>query len=276
MGNTPSDLAAKEREWIERATEWGREPEEIERGLLNLRHEYWREVWSRGPEALAARAAGVAASLRDDTGAIAAMVEGRNDWQSIRGVLARAWLDGYRNARRSLRGNLEAYFETGSEGTWWAFLDERFGHIPDDTRRCRKCGTYPPTRSTSVLVAARSVPLSDLDENLAMPPTCEESDPPGAHEFELAYPDGRSSYDGLHLLESGDALTIFDPTDRPRVVWQGVVDLSKTTTYEEAIAGLWIHNRQAGVDDQTWLRWFEEGFPAVLERPVRDGVTDHR
>jgi hypothetical protein len=204
------------------------------------------------------------------------MIKARDDWQTIRGVLARSWLDGYRNARRSMSGSLEAYFETGSEGTWWAFLDERFCHIPDDTRRCRQCGTYPPIIGAGLLVPTRSVPLSDLDENLTMPPTCEELDPPLPHEFELAYPDGRASYEGLHLLENGDALTIFDPQERTRVVWQGVVDLGPTTTYEDEIAGLWIHNRQAGVDAETWMRWFAEGFPATLERPVRDGVANHR
>jgi hypothetical protein len=264
MKQTPPDLAEKEREWVERAKGWGNSAKDVERGLFNLRNEYWREVWSKGPEATAARAEGVAASLRDDTSRIPAMVERRNDWRTIKGVLARTWLDGYRNAKRSMRGSLVAYCETGSEGTWWAFMDERFSHIPDSSRRCRKCGTYPPKKGASVLVATRSVPLSDLDENLTMPPTCEELAPPEAHEFELAYPDGRASYDGLHLLESGDALTIFDPQERSRVVWQGVVDLSSNTTYEDEIAGLWIHNRQAGVDGETWLSWFEAGFPATL------------
>lgn len=84
--------------------------------------------------------------------------------------------------------------------------------------------------------------------------------------------DGKSwSYDGLHTLNTGDHLTIYDKEEK-EIVWQGKINLTQFTIFEEDAFGLWIHNTQIGVDKETWAKWFFDELPAVLERK-KDGES---
>jgi len=78
-------------------------------------------------------------------------------------------------------------------------------------------------------------------------------------------PDGKHwSYDGLHPLNDGDQLKIFSPDNPTEVVWSGTIRLHQYPVFTEDAFGLWIHADQAGIDRQTWARWFFKNYPAEL------------
>jgi len=72
-------------------------------------------------------------------------------------------------------------------------------------------------------------------------------------------------YAGLHVLHDGDKLTIFDKENPDNVLWQGVIELTEQTNFEEDVFGYWIHNTQKGTDKEQWGRWFINENPAELE-----------
>ncbi|CAN5305281.1 hypothetical protein BH10CYA1_BH10CYA1_53710 [soil metagenome] len=70
-------------------------------------------------------------------------------------------------------------------------------------------------------------------------------------------------YEGLHILENGDELTVFDSDYS--TLWQGVVDLEYSTgeAYPEnpeygkrVIFGYWVHGTQRGMDPEKWAGMF--------------------
>lgn len=73
------------------------------------------------------------------------------------------------------------------------------------------------------------------------------------------------SYEGLHVLNNGDKLTIFDKDDLTKVLWEGVISLSASTNFMDDAFGLWIHNDQLGISRETWATWFMGRNPAKLE-----------
>ena len=73
--------------------------------------------------------------------------------------------------------------------------------------------------------------------------------------------DGR----GLHFLHNGDNLKILDKEDRETVLWQGTIDLTEPTNFEEDVFGYWIHNTQKGTNKEQWGNWFINENPAQLE-----------
>ncbi|MDP2695647.1 MAG: hypothetical protein Q8O87_00105 [bacterium] len=76
------------------------------------------------------------------------------------------------------------------------------------------------------------------------------------------------SYDGLHILEDGDSLTIFSPDDPSQIVWSGTISLHQYPSSIESVSGFWIHADQRGVDREIWARYFFDEYPAELV-PVR-------
>lgn len=76
------------------------------------------------------------------------------------------------------------------------------------------------------------------------------------------------SYEGLHILENGDRLTIFSPDNPARIVWSGVISLRPHPLFTESVFGCWIHADQEGVDRETWATYFFEEYPAELI-PIR-------
>ena len=270
---SPAQQEERERQWLERAGAGGWPSDRIEAGLYNLRSEYQHSLWAHSPEAQAARVAAQAASLANECSELTIREVQASDWQSQAGLLARIYLTAYAEANPHLSGNLVFDSETGSEGGWWAFQDQRFTGIPNDTLRCEHCGVYPETVISGPLKAVRSVSLGSLGPDFEMPPTCEEEDPPRAHVFTPAYPNGTWSYYGLHQLANGDSLIINDLADPARVVWSGQIHLGRTSNFSQSIGGLWIHNRQKGVDQEAWLDWFARGFPARLERAGTKGAA---
>jgi hypothetical protein len=113
------------------------------------------------------------------------------------------------NIPKILKGTLEAFWETGTEGVLWSF-----------------------------------------------------------HE------DGKPGYDGLHVLEKGDLLRVFNDASRQDVVFEGAIDLEyenrkRPFPYnpkysQQEIFGYWIHGLQQDHDPEAWAKMFFEEKPAEL------------
>lgn len=106
-----------------------------------------------------------------------------------------------------MKGVLELFSETGTEGGFWAFQDEAF--------------------------------IKDNDH------------------WDIA---------GLHILEDGDQLTIFDKDNPEKILWEGVIKLKRFPVFTEHVFGLWIHSDQEGVRREIWGIYFMENYPAELKK----------
>lgn len=102
------------------------------------------------------------------------------------------------------------FSETGTEGGFWAFQDERF-----------------------------MKPAKDNQQE-------------------------QWSYDGLHVLKTGDGLRIFSPDNKDKVVWEGKISLKEYDSFKEDAGGLWIHSDQEGIDRNEWFEFFKREYPAEL------------
>lgn len=161
-------------------------------------------------------------------------------------------------AKPPLSGVLTFHSETGTEGGYWAFQDEKF--ITKNTSRfsCKKCGLYwDKTRETEQDVLKKA-------ERFGGSPDLKFCDA-SAHEFVLACSENWS-YEGLHILKDGDELTIFSK-DCSSVVWSGKIELTTFSLFTEHVSGLWIHADQKDVPRHIWGMWFFEEYPAFL-RPA--------
>ncbi|HUZ92968.1 MAG TPA: hypothetical protein VNG29_03145 [Candidatus Paceibacterota bacterium] len=69
-----------------------------------------------------------------------------------------------------------------------------------------------------------------------------------------------SVYDGLHILQDGDHLTIRSKEDPSRILWSGSIKLSR----EGGIYDKWINADEAGIDRAVWWKWFRAEYPAEL------------
>jgi hypothetical protein len=90
--------------------------------------------------------------------------------------------------------------------------------------------------------------------------------------------DGKDGYDGLHVIEEGDKLTILGP--RRRVLWKGIIVCDRKTgriphplipSYkQQAACGFWIHWIQRGFKPETWAKFFirpeDDRLRAVLTK----------
>lgn len=146
-------------------------------------------------------------------------------------------------SRVLLRGVLHYFLESGYEGDGWAFQDERF--ITENTTRfhCRKCG-LPWDK--------------DRHPNDPYVPTGGRYCPPGAHDFQLISKENWS-YEGLHFLDDGDELTIYDKADPSKVVWSGTIKRRVLNA-----AAPWRDVTQEGVGQDDWERWLVKEYPATL------------
>ena len=195
------------------------------------------------------------------------------------------------NEEKTLNGICHFFSETGSEGGYWAFQDERFMNIRSDVEDCKGCNRigYVPEGQSGGGRAHDS--RTDLEQqqkwildweaereemerqsaemikqfgfSFSFKRPCE----PGAHDWKVMHPEGTWSYEGLHLLEDGDQLTILSKeknvADR-RTVWSGTIELQQYPLFTEDAKGLWIHADQKGVSRDRWSQWFFDQFPARL------------
>lgn len=89
------------------------------------------------------------------------------------------------------------------------------------------------------------------DERHIFPPTPE-------------WPYERYDYEGLHFLENGDLLKIFDKENPETVIWEGEISLIRLPPFTQSVFDFWIRADQEGVERETWARWFFEEYPAEL------------
>ena len=88
------------------------------------------------------------------------------------------------------------------------------------------------------------------------------------------YEDGKEGYDALVILDQGDYLTIFDPEDSTKVVWEGNIDLEYERNYhpypmnpkygQQAVMGYWVHGIQRDVEPDDWGIWFFKAYPGEV------------
>ena len=71
------------------------------------------------------------------------------------------------------------------------------------------------------------------------------------------------SYEGLHILQRGDQLTIYQP-DNKTEVWSGIINLKQHDLFTEHASGMWIHADQIGIERDAWAEYFFKGYPARL------------
>lgn len=156
-----------------------------------------------------------------------------------------------------LRGVLHFHSETGTEGGYWAFQDER--HIAPNTTRfaCTKCGAYWDKTDDPVGPNAESHP--EGEDNGFGNPFCA----PNAHDFQLVSPEDWS-YEGLHVLKDGDELTVYDKDDPAKVAWSGTIKLRQFDLFTEHASGMWIHADQEGMPRDEWAALFFAQCPATL------------
>lgn len=75
---------------------------------------------------------------------------------------------------------------------------------------------------------------------------------------------GKTGYDGLHTLKTGDWIEILDPQDATRVLWNGYIRLRHYPLFTEDANGMWIHTDQTTVKREQWAAWFQQPHPARL------------
>lgn len=75
-------------------------------------------------------------------------------------------------------------------------------------------------------------------------------------------------YEGLHILQNGDHLTIYHP-DNNKEVWSGVINLKQHDLFTEHASGWWIHADQIGIERNVWAEYFFKEYRARLI-PAKD------
>lgn len=155
-----------------------------------------------------------------------------------------------------LQGVCFFWSETGSEGGSWAFQDSRFIQKNVVRPYCKKCGKFFGDQEEGKLKVVRVLSLSQAMDGKEFPECAE-----GQHEREV----GDSwSYDGSHILENGDKLTVFSPNGQRKKVWSGVISLKKYRLFTQSVSGFWIHADQKGIPREKWARFFFKKYPAEL------------
>lgn len=165
----------------------------------------------------------------------------------------------------TFRGVCNFWFETGTEGAYWSFQDERsMGKRSDHLVKCVYCGLYWDKKRAPDAPPApldlRKIKKGDrcyLVNSVTRQRACKK------HEWVLMYPNGSWSYDGLHILRDGDLLTIFDHDDRSPILWSGTI-LFDPPYVGGAHLRLSVKCFQSNIDHEQWKTWFTDEYPAAL------------
>ncbi len=161
----------------------------------------------------------------------------------------------------TIRGVLSFHSETGTEGGYWAFQDERFIQKNVPRGYCKKCGKWLRDQKGALMVlSVDEISVDEATGEFKAPrrPECI----PDAHEEAIG---DAWSYEGLYPLKDGDHLKIFSKENPDQVVWEGTIQLREYPVFTEHVLGMWIHADQVKVNRETWARWFMDGYPAELD-----------
>jgi hypothetical protein len=74
----------------------------------------------------------------------------------------------------------------------------------------------------------------------------------------------RWSYEGLHIIQSGDRLTVYGDA-QGEVLWHGTVTLHPYPPFTETAHGQWIHADIEGLKREDYARWFLDQRRGVVE-----------
>lgn len=173
--------------------------------------------------------------------------------------------------KKPLVGFCYFHSETGTEGGYWAFQDSKFIKKNVPYPYCKKCGKWLGPQKYKNLKIVQVLPSDQknikykkmevkVDQKAIYDKNTPEC-PKGQHERES----GDSwSYKGLHILKSGDKLTIFSRHSPKRVVWSGIISLHQLPLFTEDAYGLWIHTDQENIARDVWATYFLKEHPAEL------------
>jgi len=158
-----------------------------------------------------------------------------------------------------LDGVCHFHSETGTEGGYWAFHDARYIKKNVGRGYCSKCGKWLRNQEGAIQI----VRVKQIDEEFLRTGELDEQPdcPNDAHEEEIG---DLWDYEGLHILEDGDHLTIHPKDNTNEIVWSGIIKLRELPLFTEHAYGFWIHADQEGISRETWARWFLEEHPATL------------
>ena len=142
-----------------------------------------------------------------------------------------------------MKGVLTFHTETGTEGGYWAFQDERFIKQNQPFGYCKKCG----------------ISLKYTEEH---PDKLSEKQKSCEHE---EYVGEMWDYKGLHILHNGDHLKIYSKDKPEEIVWEGTINLKEYDPFVEDVFGFWMHSDQIGEKREEWAERFFRDYPAELE-----------
>ncbi|TSC74236.1 MAG: hypothetical protein G01um101444_354 [Parcubacteria group bacterium Gr01-1014_44] len=174
-----------------------------------------------------------------------------------------------------IEGVLHLFSETGTEGGDWAFQDARYIEKNVPRGFCKKCGQWLEKQEGPIQVGRVTLITEEVAEEINRTGKLPERSDciNDAHEEDVG---DLWSYEGLHILEDGDRLIIFDKQDLQKVIWYGVIQLRQYELFTETTSnGMWIHSDQEGVERSVWEKFFLEGYPAKLDSvSVRRMIAD--
>jgi hypothetical protein len=72
------------------------------------------------------------------------------------------------------------------------------------------------------------------------------------------------SYEGLHILEEGDYLTIYHPADPDEIIWEGMISATGVLLNKLGFISALNHPKNLDINSKKWERFFAKNYPAIL------------
>lgn len=158
-----------------------------------------------------------------------------------------------------LEGICHFHSEAGTEGGYWAFQETRYIRRNVGRGYCKKCGKWLKEQN-GVIRIERVYPITEELMRKCQLPKLSDC-PKNTHEEDVG---DMWDYQGLHILEDGDHLTIYSKESPNEIVWVGIIRLRHYPIFTEHAFGFWIHADQEGVDRETWSTYFLQEYPGEL------------
>lgn len=70
-------------------------------------------------------------------------------------------------------------------------------------------------------------------------------------------------YNGMHILENGDDLTIYHPKTK-KEVWSGLIEFREPKPFQDYLDAVLVPSDSMNVKQETWLKYFLKNYPAKL------------
>lgn len=161
-----------------------------------------------------------------------------------------------------LKGILFLHSETGTEGGYWAFQDSRYIQENVPKGYCNNCGIYMKEQSEPLKVKCVTILDEEVMQEYERTGKIKEKPNCANNNHEELIGDAWD-YEGLHILQDGDHLTIYHPNNN-KEVWSGVINLKQHKLFSEDASGMWIHADQIGIERDVWAEYFFKNYSAKL------------